>query len=89
MINKKFYWLPKTGTGKLAVILSVAFFGLFAFKALPVPLPSQFIFAIGFAGLIAEIIALVKKDWAILGVFPFLLGLLITAFVMAELAYPH
>lgn len=88
-MDKKIYWLPKTGLGKSAVILSALFFIFFGFKAIPVPLPSQIIFAIGFAGFFVDIIAFIKKDRSIAGVFPLLLGLLITVFVIAEIVYPH
>ena len=89
MKERKIYWFPKTMLGKWAVILCLGFFSLFALKGVPAPIPSQLIFTVGIAGFAAEIVAFVKKDRAIIGVFPFLLGLFIIAFIIAEIAYPH
>jgi len=89
LVSKKVTWLPKTILGKSAVILIAAFFALFALKAIPLPLPSQLIFAVGFAGFITSIIAFFKKDRSIIGYIPLVLGLLITVFIIAELLHPH
>jgi len=62
--------LPKTDSGKWSAILSIVFIILIAWKLVfPLTIPTFFIAVLGLAGLVAGIIAAVKKDWALLVFF--------------------
>ncbi len=83
--------MPQTTFGKWGFWLSIAFAVLFVLKAtISFPLPSLLIFAAGIAGLVLNIIAIFRKERAI--VF-FLIAGLIGAFVIfwvgGELLFPH
>lgn len=83
--------MPSTVVGKWGFWLSLAFALLFALKVIfPIPIPSMIIFGVGIAGLILNIIAVIKKERAL---FFFIVGGLIGAFVIfwvgGELLFPH
>jgi hypothetical protein len=88
--NMKLVVLPNSLSGKLAAILCGAFVILFFLKVGGLmPLPTFAIFALGFAGLIAGIVAIIKKDRSILVYLSLLVGLFVVIWTSAELLFPH
>lgn len=87
----KFTVLPKTGTGKWALGLSITFIIIMGIKiALFFPLPTPAIAVLGLAGFIISLIALTKsRDRFILAFIPLLVGLVIILWTAAELIFPH
>ncbi|HOJ11273.1 MAG TPA: hypothetical protein PK733_11860 [Clostridiales bacterium] len=82
--------VPKTALGKWSVILSIAFIVFIALKTQSFfPLPSFSIAALGLAGFVVGIIAIIKKDRALLFFIPILVGLVIILWIAGELIYPH
>lgn len=86
----KFSLLPKTSAGKWAAGASIAFILLMALKTQAfLPLPSMAIFAIGLAGFVLSILAVIRKDHSLGVYFALLLGAAIFAWTVAEIVYPH
>lgn len=84
--------LPHTKIGQWRFYLSVAFAILFVLKttSLPIPVPSPVIFAIGIAGLVLTVIALIKRDRAWLQlVIALPIGAFVIFWVGGELLFPH
>jgi hypothetical protein len=84
-------FLPKTILGKLSVVISIVFIILMWAKIqYSIHLPTFTIAALGLIGFIVSIVAIFKnKDRSILNLLPFLLGLLIISWAVAELTSPH
>lgn len=81
---------PKTYLGKWALILSIAFIILITLKIIEsIPLPTFTIAALGLAGFIVDIIAVIKKERCILVFLPILEGIVIMLWIAAEIIYPH
>ena len=87
----RFTFLPKTIPGKWAVGISIAFIILIWLKIqFSIHLPTFAIAALGLAGFIVSIVAIIKnKDRSILIFLPVLVGLLIISWAAAELIFPH
>jgi len=82
--------LPKTASGKWAAILTIAFIILISLKIRHgIHLPTFIIAGLGVAGFVVGIIALVKKDRAIMTFLSILVGLVIFLWIAAEIIYPH
>ncbi len=82
---------PTTKTGQWGFWLTVGFALTFVLKVLfPFPLPSPAIFTIGIAGVVLNVMALFRKERAVLF---YVVGGLIGAFVIfwvgGELLFPH
>jgi hypothetical protein len=84
-------FLPTTLNGKWASGLSIAFIILIVVKIVAFfPLPTFIIAALGLAGFIIGIIAILKnKDRAILNFVSIMVGLTIILWTVAELISPH
>lgn len=85
------HWIkPETLLGKWSVLLGILFIVFITLKMGPgFPLPTFAIAAIGIAGFVTGIISIVKKERSILVFLSVLLGLLIIAWIIGELVYPH
>jgi hypothetical protein len=82
--------LPKTKLGNWSTLLGILFIIFITLKMGPgFPLPTFAIAAIGIAGFVIGIASVVKKERAILAFLPILLGILIIAWIVGELVYPH
>jgi hypothetical protein len=83
--------LPKTKLGIWADLLGILFIIFITLKigGPGFPLPTFAIAVIGIAGFVIGIVSVVKKERAILALLPILLGLLIIAWIVGELVYPH
>lgn len=84
-------FIPKTLSGKWAVVLGLAFIVLISLKMNgTMPLPTFGIAAIGVVGFLVGIYAMIKdKERSILTVIPILVGLLIILWTAGELLFPH
>ena len=89
----RFTFLPKSTIGKWALGLSIFFIIFISLKiqdSISLPLPTFAIAAIGLAGFIVAIIAILRnKDKAILNFLPLLVGLVILFWISIELLFPH
>ena len=86
----KIKFLPNTEIGKWADILCTAFIVLITLKIIAsIPLPTFFIAALGLAGFILTVVAVIRKDTAILNFISIFTGLIIILWIAAEIAYPH
>lgn len=87
----RFTVVPKTRLGKWALGLSVAFIVLITVKIIAfLPLPAFVIAALGLAGFIMGILAIVKTtDTAILTFVAILVGLSIMLWIVFEFIFPH
>ena len=83
--------LPTTKLGKWALWLSVAFIILITIKiVLWLPLPTFVLAALGIAGFIVGMIAIIKdKDRAVLIFVSILVGILIILWTVLEFVFPH
>ncbi|TFH37012.1 MAG: hypothetical protein E4G93_01130 [Dehalococcoidia bacterium] len=83
--------LPKTATGKWSVALSIVFIvSIWAKMKDSMPVPTFAIAALGLAGSILAVTAVLKKkDLSVSGLLPILVGLAIAVWVAAELIFPH
>ena len=82
--------LPKSKLGKWATGLGIAFILMILLKIKSfMPLPTFAIAAIGLAGFICGIMAIIKKERALAIFIPILVGLIITLWIAAEIIYPH
>lgn len=83
-------FMPKIKSGRWAGGLSLAFILLMALKSVSfIPLPSFFIAAIGIAGFVVGIVAIVKKEISAANVLSTLIGMVILAWMIGEMIYPH
>jgi xanthine/uracil permease len=84
-------FLPKTTSGKWSIGISIVFIILIWTKIqYSIPVPTFAIAALGMAGFIVSIIAIIKnKDRSILNLIPILVGLLIIMWAAAELIFLH
>lgn len=83
--------LPITRWGSWGLWLLVGFAGLFVLKAtVSIPVPSMVIFGVGIGGIIATIVALIRRERSVLF---FALGGVIAVFLLfwlvGELVFPH
>jgi len=83
--------LPKTKQGTWAAALAIIFIIFILMKMMGLmPLPTFFIAAIGLAGFIMGIIALIRNgERALLNYLPLVAGLIILLWIAAELLFPH
>lgn len=83
--------LPKTTPGKWSVGLSIAFIILIWLKIQnSIPVPTFAIAALGLAGFVISLVAIIKnRDRSLLNWLPVLVGLLILLWTVAELLFPH
>jgi hypothetical protein len=89
------FW-SKTTTGKWAAGLTLAFIVLMALKmvglgvAIRLPLPSPALALMGVVGFVMGLIAVIKyKDRALLTLLSIPVGIIIIAWTIAEIAFPH
>lgn len=89
------FW-SKTTTGKWAAGLTLAFIVLMALKmvglgaAIRLPLPSPALALMGVVGFVMGLIAVIKyKDRALLTFLSIPVGIIIIAWTIAEIAFPH
>lgn len=89
------FW-SKTTTGKWAAGLTLAFIVLMALKmvglgaAIRLPLPTPVLALMGVIGFVMGLIAVIKyKDRALLTLLSIPVGLIIIAWTIAEIAFPH
>lgn len=82
---------PQSRSGQWSAGLSIAFIVLIMLKMMgALPFPTFAVAALGLAGFIAGIAAIIgKKERAILVFLPILVGLLIISWTVAEIVYPH
>ncbi len=87
----KLSFMPRTVPGRWGFWLSVAFAALFVLKVtVSFPLPSPVIFAVGIAGVVMNIIAIVKRERAIVFfVMAGVIGAFVIFWVGGELLFPH
>jgi hypothetical protein len=77
--------LPKTKAGKWAAILGILFIIMISLKIAGfMPLMTFAIAAFGLAGFVASIIAIIKKDRAIIVFIAFLAGIVIILWIVGE-----
>ncbi|MDV3426278.1 MAG: hypothetical protein LIR50_03680 [Bacillota bacterium] len=83
--------MPRTLSGKWSVVLSILFIILIWLKMeYSIHVMTFAIAAIGLAGFIISIIAIVKnKDRSIISFLPVLVGLIIILWIIGEMIYPH
>lgn len=83
--------LPKTCLGKWSVGLSIGFIILIWLKIqYSIPIMTFAIAALGLAGFLIGIIAIIKKrDISILNFLPILVGLIIILWIAGEMVSPH
>lgn len=89
------FW-SKTTTGKWAAGLTLAFIVLMAIKMtalgniIRLPLPTPVLALMGVIGFVMGLIAIIKyKDRAMLTLLSIPVGLIIIAWTIAEIAFPH
>ena len=89
------FW-SKTTTGKWAAGLTLAFIVLIALKMVGLgatirqPLPSPVLALMGVVGFIMGLVAIIKyKDRALLTLLSIPVGIIIIAWTLAEIAFPH
>jgi uncharacterized Tic20 family protein len=87
----KLTFSPKSFLGKWAFRLAIAFIVLIGLKIMGVmPLMTFVIASIGVLGFVFALIAVYKnKDTSVLNLFAILVGLIIIAWTIAEIAMPH
>ena len=95
IIMKMQFW-SKTTTGKWAAGLTMAFIVLMAIKmtaigaTIRLPLPTPVLALLGVIGFIMGLIAIIKyKDRALLTLLSIPVGIIIIAWTLAEIAFPH
>lgn len=67
---------PQTNLGRWAAVLSISFIILISLKVNPgIPLPEFAITGLGIAGFITGIVAVIKKDLAVMALISILVGL--------------
>jgi hypothetical protein len=83
--------LPKTLSGKWSLGLSIAFIILIFFKILySLHVPTFAIAALGLAGFVVGIVAILKnRDRALLIFIPIVAGIIIILWTAAEFIFPH
>lgn len=82
--------IPKIKSDRWAGCLNIAFILLMALKSISfIPLPSFFIAAIGIAGFVVGIVAIVKKEISAANFLSTLIGVVILAWIIGEMIYPH
>ena len=89
------FW-SKTTTGKWAAGLTLAFIVLIALKmvglgaTIRLPLPTPVLAFMGVVGFIMGLVAIIKyKDRALLTLLSIPVGIIIIAWTLAEIAFPH
>lgn len=89
----RMHLVPNTKAGKWAVGFTLAFIVFLAIQMTTsgaLPLPTLVIALLGMIGFIVALVAFIKyKDRAILTLLSLVLGLLLTFWILAEIAFPH
>lgn len=84
--------MPQSKEGKWAFGLALAFLALMLLKGgevISLPLPTPVIALAGYASLILGIVAFVRKDRSYGVLYALAIGILVLAWTLAELLFPH
>ena len=84
--------MPQSKEGKWAFGLALAFRALMLLKGgevISLPLPTPVIALAGYASLILGIVAFVRKDRSYGVLYALAIGILVLAWTLAELLFPH